>query len=326
MSDVEYITAERPLFPADMSINTATHYDIYKYWQQSSEPYTKGIPVAFFTTPCMNFTSTNSNRSAYFSFIKETYPDLYSALTCMNLLAGDSSAVSTSPFVRQLSNGFKGITGKDLTAKTIDIGETFYGYKQSLPGPTIDSVTGDTVSVKFIGEKNLHIIHLHKLWMEYIENVSRGFFIPFHELVQRSELDYVSTLYYFVLDYDMETILYYSRYTGIAPISNPYSALVTTIGDRDIPEIDIEYVYSYKEDLTPNILMDFNKIIQNDYINLRGITNTSASHTMPIYSDFKGNKDVSRSVFGDNPVICKHPVADAKGLEPKMKYKLVFKE
>lgn len=326
MPTANNIESERPEIPSEMSINTATHYDIYKYWQQSSDTYTKGIPVAFFTTPCMNFSSDNANRSTYFSFVKEMYPDIYKSLSCMNLLAGDTTPVSTSPFIRLLSNGFKGLTGKDFTAKTIDIGETFYGYKQVLPGPMVDSMTGDTLSVKFIGEKNLHIIHLHKLWMEYIENVSRGYFIPYHEMVQRSEIDYVSTLYYFVLDYDMETILYFSRYTGIAPISNPYSALVTTIGDRDVPEIDIEYVYSYKEDLTPNILIDFNKILQNDYSSLRGNTNTSASHTIPRYSEYGGNKDVRKSIFGNNPIICRHIVENPKGLEPKIVYKLVFKD
>lgn len=326
MYDEVILKGDRPLLPSDMSINTATHYDLYKYWQQSSEPYVKGIPVAFFTTPCLNLTELNCNRSQYFSFVKGTYPDLYKSLTCMNLLAGDTTPISTSPFIRLLFGGFKGLTGKDLTAKTIDIGETFYGYKQTLPGPMIDSMVGDTVTVKYAGEKNLHIIHLHKLWMEYIENVSRGFFVPFPELVKRSEIDYVSTLYYFILDFDMETILYFSRYTGIAPISNPYSALTATIGDHDIPELDIEYVYSYKEDLSTNILVDFNKIVQNNYHNLRGITNTSATHTIPKYNEYGGNKNVRKSLFYGDPIICKHVIENPKGLEPKLVYKLVFKD
>ena len=303
-----------------MNINTATQYDVFRYWEQNSDPYTKGIPIGFFTTPAMNFTETNSNMDSYFAFIKETYPDLYSSLSCM----GGSGCSTSSPFIKLLHNHMIGLSGgKDASMKTIDVGETYYGYKQTLPGPIIDSIVGDTFSVKFKNEKNLWVIHMIKLWMEYIENVTRGMFIPFEDMVTYGEIDYVSSFYYFVLDYDLSTILYFSRYTGVAPILNPYSALVSTgPKDNDITEIEVEFAYSYKEDLNPEILIDFNKLSQNEYTKLRGNTNTSASFTIPAYNhDMDGDFD---SIKTGNPVICRKTITNAAGLEPKIRYKLFY--
>ena len=315
--------------PYDVDINIVKQYDIYRYWQQKYDPYVKGIPVGFMTTPVMNLTAQNYNLDSFFLYMSKNYPDIYNSLTAMDPTASGTITPSTSPFIRMLTNSFKGLDGKDLTSKTIDIGETYYGHKQSLPGPNIDSITGDTINIKYSDSKNLHIILLHKLWMEYIENVSRGKFAPYKEIANRSEIDYVSTLYYFILDEDMETILFYSRYIGMAPISNPYSALTTTLGgDRSIPEIDIDYIYSFKQDLNPEILVDFNKIVQNEYSKLRGTTNNAATSVIYDYDTYVGDKplDLTKSLFTNPPVICKQPTGDSSGgINPKTLYKLVYK-
>lgn len=311
--------------PSDKNIDIFKKYDIYKYWQQQQDPYIKGIPVAFFTTPMMNFSATNYNRDTYFSFMQTNYPDLYGSLSAIDPTGSGSYSPSGSPFIKVLSNTFKGLDGKDFSAKTIDIGETFYGYKQTLPGPNIDSVVGDTVNIKFTDQKNMPIINLHKLWMEYIEYVSRGFFVPYDAIREKNEIDFVTTIYYFVLDFDFQTILYFSRYVGAAPILTPLASLTSSIGEgRDIPILSFDYSYSLKQDLTPDILIDFNRIVQNTYVNLRGSTNLSASYTIPNESDYPMS-DIENSEYS-SPVICKRTNVNSGGLTPKTVFMLKYKK
>lgn len=314
--------------PEDQKINIVKDFDIYRYWMRSYEPYMKGIPIIFFTTPVMNLTSQNSKLDKYFTFASSNIPDIYNSLTAIDPTSSGSINPSPSPFIKLLTNTCKGLEGKDLNSKTLDIGETCSGYKQTLPGSYVDSITGDTVSLKYSCDKDLSVIQLHKIWMTYIEKVSAGIFTPYAEIMKKAEIDYVSTLYYFVLDHDMETILYYSRYVGIAPISNPYSELMANIGESsDSTDLSIEYVYSFKEDLDPEILTDFNKIVQNDYSKLRGNFNTAVSFTIPDYDEYlKGVKvDARKSVYSSQPMICKKQNKESGGVSPKQIYKLVFK-
>lgn len=307
--------------PSEANINIVKQYDKYRFWHQSYDPYVKGIPVAFFTTTTMNFSKENVNRSPYFAYMVNAYKSVYCSLSCMG-----SYGCNSSPFMKLYHNSFEGLTGKDLTMKTVEVGEGFYGYKQVLPGPMVDSLTGDTFTAKFRTEKNLAIIRATKLWMDYIENVSRGIFVPYSEVVEWGELDYVSSLYYFVLDFDLETILYYSRYTGVAPISNPYSMIVSdTTTDRDIPQVEIEFSYCAKQDLEPEILIDFNKISQNEYTKLRGDSNTSGSYEIPLYNKTGYNGTIDESIFKGNPCIARKTRTNSDPIGPDTVYKLVYR-
>lgn len=231
--------------------NTVSEYDVFKKFMITEDPYIGGIPFIFITTPFLNL-DENYKKDNYFIDMKNNMPKIYNSL---------SMDLCKKPFITLCSNYFMGINGKDLAARTIDVGETMYGYKQTLPGPLVDSKIADTVSVKYHETKFLPLIKLHKLWMEYVENATLGLFYPSKTIIDKDQIDYLSTIYYFVLDRDLSTILYYCRYTGVAPVSNPFSTLVSNIGDNsEVKEIEIEYSYSYKEDLDPSILLDFNKV------------------------------------------------------------------
>jgi hypothetical protein len=234
-------------------IDIMKEYDIYrKANPQDHDVHVKGIPYLFITTPKLNLEQSNVNRDNFLIYMKNVEPKLFEAMT--------TSGTKVEPFIKIFSNSFRGLDGKDLASRTIDINETFYGYKQTLPISIVDSQVGDNLTIKFEEYKHLPIVKMHKLWVEYTEKVRRGFFRPSKDAVQKRYIDYVSSIYYFVLDLDGETILYWSKYTGAVPISVPYSALVTDGKDHDIAEVGIEYVYSFKEDMDPAIFMDFNKV------------------------------------------------------------------
>jgi len=244
------------------SIDTFKNYNIYRKELQEEEPYTKGIPYIFITTPRLNLSNDNINSNSFLIYLNTYEKDLLSSLTLYN---GGNNLTSSSPFIKILTERFLNKSGKSVSSRTIDVGEDVYGYKQTLPISMIDSIIGDTLTIEYREIKNLSITKLHKVWIEYTENIRRGFYGVNKEALDQNYLDYVSSLYYFILDMDGETILYYEKFTGLVPISNPYDALVMNeLNDRAVTNLSIEYVYSYMENMNPEILIDFNKVATLD--------------------------------------------------------------
>lgn len=244
-------------FQATEQIDIINKYNAYKKFGEGMDPIVKGIPFLFFTTPRLNMSDVNLSRDTFFYYLNDSEPEILKMLSYGYRADGNSSS---SPFIKLLTNTFETFNTKDTVARTKEVGETFYGMKQMLPGSIVDSITGDDLSIRYKDYKNLPILKLHKAWFDYIEHVRRGKFAPSLEAITKRYIDYVSSIYYFLLDFDGETILYYCKYTGVAPISVPYSAFNIDVGTHDILEYDINYVYSFKEDMNPSILIDFNKV------------------------------------------------------------------
>jgi hypothetical protein len=301
-------------------IDVFDEYDIFRKSPPTEhDVYVKGIPYVFITTPKLNFELANTVRDNFMQHIASEHPDIMKSL--------NGNGQSISPFIRLLTNTFRGMDGKDLAARTIDVAETFYGHKQTLPISIVDSQQGDTMTIKFEDFKNLPVVKLHKLWLEYTEKVRRGIFRPNEDAIKKRYLDFVSSIYYFVLDFDGETILYYSKYTGAYPISVPYSNLVTDGFEHDIPELSVEYAYSFKEDMEPAILMDFNKVSMLDNNSLMyqtGIPNAG-------YIPYRGvNKDLFPYDFTQTqssfkmPIIVRFDSREKNSLNPSYRYALRF--
>lgn len=205
------------------------------------------------TEICEDLKMMNNN---VFEYYNSTDPELVKALTY-----GESAGGTSSPWIKFLSNLFKGITLNDITLRTIEDYETFYGWKQILPGPNTDSYTAGQLNVNYEETKNLDVIKFHFLWTQYIEAVRYGIHSPSNQMRNRRTIDYTSSLYYFLLDFDMSKILYGCKYTGIYPISVPTSALATgDITTKNPIDASITYAYQHKEDLTNSIIFDFNSV------------------------------------------------------------------
>ena len=281
-------------------VDIKNNFNPYRY-KANIEPYMGGYQIIFMTTPQMNIfddgtgsssdgatrkeqgernieqslndvenglnntahyygslCKTLSNASTIFSYYNQTENDLLKSLTY-----GASVGGTTSPWIIFLTNLFKGLSLKDLNMRTTEGYETYYGWKQILPGPNIDSYSADTLTVTFDETKNLDVTKFHYLWMEYIEAVRYGFHKPTNQMRNRRTLDYTSSLYHFILDADFSKILYFTKYTGIYPTTVPLSSLSTgDISSKGPVDISITYAYQYKEELRPTVIWDFNSVAQ----------------------------------------------------------------
>ena len=232
-------------------------FNPYRMKDKNSEIFNKGLPYIFFTAPRLNLVDGNINRDSFFSYLKSVKPKLLETLNFSNLNAISSG----KPFIPILSNRFMGISIPDTQTTMKEFHETFYGYKQHLPVGTVNSIAGGEIAVDFEENKNIDIIHLIKAWSEYIEGVTRGYMYPSDDAKSKRYIDYTSSIYYFLLDFDGETVLHYSKYTGCFPINVPYDIFSQNVGeDVDVPHVSVNFAYSYKEDMNPDTLVDFNTV------------------------------------------------------------------
>ena len=145
-------------------LNTRNFYDPHRLEVFADDYAVKAIPALFMTTPLLNFNRRNLVKNDFFVYLAETDPELLSLLSYGSKV-GATGKVNTSPFIKLLSNRFEGFTTKATTSQPREVGETFYGHKQYLPGPYINSVSGDTVTVEYTETGAMEVLKLHKAWV-----------------------------------------------------------------------------------------------------------------------------------------------------------------
>jgi hypothetical protein len=107
-----------------------------------------------------------------------------------------------------------------------------------------------------------------------MDNVARGAWSPSYDLsgakrssplmsdshVYTKTLDYGASVYVFKVAEDGSDILYWSKYYGVFPINTGASALSWDIANNpgDAPKLSIRFKYSFKRDLSPISLLEFN--------------------------------------------------------------------
>ena len=248
-------------------LDTRNFYDPHRLETFEDDYAVRAIPALFITTPMLNFDSANINENHFFKYLNDTDPDLLGLLSFGGRV-GAGGSVNTSPFIKLLSNRFESFTTKATVSQPREVGETYYGFKQYLPGPTVNSISGDTVSIEYTETGGMEVLSLHKAWLDYIEGLSRGYLKPGATARAGRFLEFTSSIYLFSLAPDGETIVFYEKLTGCSPISVPYDVFSSkTVNDREIIKYSIEYTYSHKEDLNPRNLLTFNALTRSTAIN-----------------------------------------------------------
>jgi len=198
----------------------------------------------------------NTLQSGFIEYIARNYPDIIDSLTCNN--SGKQS------FIPLLFNHFKGFSLEDQSVAEGNYSETWRGYSQKLPTTAAQSFNGGNFSINYDETNPPLITFLHKVWFDYMEGVKFNQMMPSINSINRREIDYTASLYYFLLAPDGETIVFWGKYTGIFPQNVPYSAFSAgDISSRNLIQASITYVYNHKEFLEPSILVDFNDTFMN---------------------------------------------------------------
>ena len=223
----------------------------------------------FFTRPNLNIYTNNKlttlqpklESDATFYYLHKNNPTLLRSLT-----KDFNSNHDFNPFLSNVAESFE---LADEYIDTMEYGETLTGYKIKYGKNNIKSKTAGTISIMFTDDDQYRVYKIHKAWVDYISKVYRGEISPTRENIKKRVLDYAASIYYFVCGPDGETVLFWSKYTGVFPTVIPSAASAWSKGKiLSQPEFSISYDYAWKEDFNPLSLAEFNLNgnKQNSYI------------------------------------------------------------
>jgi hypothetical protein len=235
-------------------------------------------------------------------------------------------------FIPLFTNRIKNFETTDLVIEQQDTYETKQGFKLPMPTHKTNSISSNTLSLDLMETQNLDITKMISLWVNYISNITDGTFYANPEMVRKGVIDYMSSIYYFVLEPDGKTIKYWAKYTGCWPTTVPYSTLRYTKGEQQAVDLSISFVYTSKEDMSPAILEDFNRVS----LNLRNIENELAIEPEDDYPSVKRSRLLSRERLRGNPSFndqIRNPLVfyvdgksdlSSNGLTPNDRFELTF--
>jgi hypothetical protein len=268
-----------------------------------------GISYVFFTKPQLNLTGgsfQNVNYTAdklkYDSFLYNLKTGTLGNLgtKILNSLDRKSGLAQGSHLMPLITNSAKSFETKDTTIKTDEYYDNYLGNKIVVPGGTNESDTADTFTIDYTEYADLSLTLLHKVWVDYMHLVRRGMIDPHPDFAQLGIIDYVSSVYYFKLGDDGKKIKFWSKYTGVFPVNIPYSAFSYHHADPKVKELSVQYAYSFKEDMSYDVLYDFLQItggaVSNDLYekNFHGKVHTLADTWN---GEVKLNSDLTKLLF-----------------------------
>lgn len=220
------------------------------------------VPIIFITRPDLNLfegktitPNTQINNDPVISYLVKSCPQTMSSLTSTYVFG---SAHKLNPI---LSNMCEGIDIVDESVDVFETGETFTGYKTAYAKSNVKSMSSNQITLKFREVFDLSITKLMQGWVRYESCVYRGELVPKSEYIWKKIIDYCCNVYYFLLDPDMETIRFWSKYYGAFPVNvsksmfNGDMSLATSISTS---EVSTTFQYYKKKDFDVTSLIEFN--------------------------------------------------------------------
>lgn len=221
----------------------------------------KSFAHVFFTRPDLNLFKDKNDKELldnikndpFFYYLHKSEKD---SCILKSLTEGFTSSHYFNPYLSNRAGSFE---LKDEFIETDEYGETYTGWKIKYGKRNIKSKTADSFSINYRDDNNYSVYKIHKAWTEYISNVYSGKFSAHSTNVLNRTIDYACSVYYILCAEDGETILFWTKYTGVFPTNAPSSASSWTSGNIvKLPEFSISYEYAWKEDMSPATLAEFN--------------------------------------------------------------------
>lgn len=257
-----------------VNIDIRTRDELTRYYMDTYNKYklanpndalSKTFSHVFFVRPdCNLFTSYGSKGertllSEVANLSEFYYSFNHSPYLLRQLTQGESGY--SHEFSMFLSNKAKSLQIPDEYITTETYGTGLTGYKVAYGKHNVESRTAGQFSVHYVDDRDLNVYNLHKLWIDYISYVYRGRLSPRTQYILHKIIDYAACVYYIVCAEDGETVIFWSKYWGVFPTNAPsstYSWSADNGGGIALPSFDIQYQYSWKEDLNPLSMVEFN--------------------------------------------------------------------
>lgn len=277
-NDVEKKLPDKYLGISQQGHNNMNSFNVYKSFEGQDFLQT-GIAYVFFTKPSLHFGDnlpTYISKIPIYSYLTEdnffrTCPFIDEIVNRKSLMYEDilRGLRGGKGFVHFITNLAQNFETQDVVTETFSASDTFKGYKLTLPSSNIETQVGGSFSINYNETRNMEVTVFHKIWADYIQAVRRGSIVPSDDAIKRFNksniksrgyIDYLNSVYYFLLDADGKTIKYYAKYTGVFPTNVPFNSFNWELGTNSLRKVNISYTYNFKEDMNPEILKEFNYV------------------------------------------------------------------
>lgn len=219
----------------------------------------------FFTKPDLHIlnmnddgTLANENLNSILTDIP-FWRDLWNTRKDTTIKALQISA-GVDPFNHLLQNQV--VSNLDIPALTSDMIDTptnMYGVGYSYRGSSESSDDNPEFALEFKDTKYLDTYMYFKAYEEYQTLKHHGVISPSKYYTVNKILHDQFAIYKFIVDEDMETIIYYGKMYGVVPKSLPRDVFSNPNFDNGI-SYSIDFKAAFYEDMRPDIISDFNNL------------------------------------------------------------------
>lgn len=232
----------------------------------------------------------------------------------LKLLQSSSLEIS-DPFNHLLQNQvISNLEIPGLAAEVIDTPVNMYGVGFSYRGSSEASNDSFEFQLEFKDTKWLDVYHFFKAYEEYETLKHHGVVAPYKQYIVDKVIHDQFSIYKFLVDEDMETLLYWAKFYGVMPKSLPREVFSNATFDNGI-SYSIDFKAAFFEDMTPEIIGDFNALSAPFY--------DSLPYRIDIYNDKLGRIDnrPAKAAFIEKDMRSKRALQSPN----KFIYKLVWK-
>lgn len=225
----------------------------------------------FFTKPDLHIlnmnddgTLANMNLNSVLADIP-FWVDLWNTRRETTIKSLQISSAGSDPFNHLLQNQIaSNLDVPGLSSEMIDTPTNMYGVGYSYRGSSEASDDNPEFSLEFKDTRYLDTYMYFKAYEEYETLKHHGVISPSKYYITNKILHDQFAIYKFIVDEDMETIIYYGKMYGVTPKSLPRDVFSNPNFDNGI-SYSIDFKAAFYEDMKPDILADFNSLSYNLY-------------------------------------------------------------
>ena len=172
-------------------------------------------------------------------------------------------SVNKNPFMYSLTNRVNGnLDLPSLTSIDIDNPSNIYGTDYEYRGSSEASDDNHSFSLEFEDTKYADIYMLFKTYDIYEQLKRVGRVGPTYNYVKNKVLHDQISIFKFIVDEDLSTIIHFSKLIGVFPVSLPRDAFSSTDFTNGL-SFSVNFKAAFVEDMDPLIISDFNALMKD---------------------------------------------------------------
>lgn len=184
-----------------------------------------------------------------------------------NLCAHSGLFDPLNPFFTPLQNGLVGISGfPDINIETETTDGDFHSGDFTFAAGSDMGIRSQELSLEFVDVQGSINLSIFFFWCAVMALQRRGTLMPYPDDEYENRLNYTVSIYRFVLDPSMKTILWWNKATGCFPKNAPVGALFNIqqgeVNISSATRFSIPFTANVCEWNNPAILQDFNLLMQ----------------------------------------------------------------